>query len=266
LRLVDRTPIVAATFFERGTTVHWNRASAGHWCRIAIVASAGIITLACGRGGDGSDSIPADSGGRLTQGAQTNCKVSSNASQPTPEMPAPIETISLECFNEYVGEGSLVFDDAKGKKNADRKCVPANTPDCQGANGIKVDIDPEVGAHLLGATGLGANGHIVARFKTKGNNKRESKYNLPGGDTLSYMLVTNGRARFVYATATEVVTVRTFTYRGCDDGNLPHPTPAREADFRPCLNKLTTETYDRDEPAWVSCVAGCCIAETQVES
>ena len=184
------------------------------------------------------------------------------SARPTPQMPDSIGAISLPSFTAHVA--SLSFDTTAGKKDANRKCRPASDAACSGANGVLVDIFPEIGAEFLHPDSLGGMGHVVARLINKGR-LTEAKYNLPP-DTIAYMVVTRGRARFVYAGRDSVRIASAFTFRGCDDKHLPHLTPARKADFAPCRNAPGTVLFDRDEPAWVSCVVGCCVAETEMLS
>ena len=205
--------------------------------------------VACSRGGDArdADSSTADSARTMTA---------------TPAMTAPWSTITYEQFDTYIK--SLDFDKGGGKKDHDRNCTPSSSPDCANAGGkTKVDLDPEENVLGLNPGNLDPKGHVIARFRNKGK-AMEDKYKIPPGETV-YWLITSGKSEFVYFDASKVKQVAsTFPFSQC------HPpdeatNSGREADFSWCRKRSagpTTWTDDGDNPAWISCVAGCCIAET----
>ena len=184
-------------------------------------------------------------------------------------MPEPLGTIDGPCFTQYVNSLDFVAD--KGPTDVERRCTSVNPSDCAGSAHTKTDLEPERYAKELGVTGLKPNGHVVARIHVKGD-QNEARYGLPGRGEKSYMLITNNQAQFVHVKGSEVVTTHTVVYRSCgDDGEHPK---TYWGDFRPCptlppgpqgtssaQGAPVTRTYDRDEPAWLSCAAGCCVAE-----
>lgn len=183
----------------------------------------------------------------------------------TPEMPAAWAAITREQFEQYVNT-TLDFDQGGGRTGVPRKCR-ATEPDCTSGptpNRTAVDIHPEEGARELDPDLLGPNGHAIARLRNTGG-ATEDRYGIPRGETV-YWLVTPGPAgqpdvsTFVYFQGNVKRELGPFPYSECEDG-ATHPNTGREANFTRCKNDTATVAMNEaEDPSWISCLEGCCIA------
>lgn len=167
--------------------------------------------------------------------------------------------LTEKVFKEYL----KTLDFEKGKKNEkDRKCKTTGS-EClnEATDRIRMEIRPEAGARELDPNALDPRGHVIALLIHKGK-ATEATYDLPADQKEVYWLISPGAARFVWFDKNGVKQSRgPFKYTVCGDG-VEHPNNGLEADFSDCKNTVMTQTTERgDEPAWISCLAGCCIAE-----
>jgi hypothetical protein len=182
----------------------------------------------------------------------------------TPNMPASWETITPAAFKTYV-ETTLTFDTASGERDVERHCRPPDLAACQGTGRRpRVDIAPAQNTGGIDPNNLHANGHVVARLHNKSTLRRENRYNLPP-DVQVYWLITSGRSRFVWFDAAgrrNVVGDMPY-FTGCENKDAH----AKRAGFKRCpiqdaapLDSVALAAAKLSDPAWVSCVPGCCVA------
>ena len=216
---------------------------------------AAVVSLGCG-----DDEAPADSASAIggTAGAA--------APQParTPNMPAPFATITLEAFNGYIA--TLGFDPALGEQNVERLCKPPDLAACQNPNQRpRVDIDPAKDTDGIDPANLHEYGHVVARLHNDSPLRRENRYDIPPSTTV-YWLVTAGRSQFVWFDAAgNRRSVGASPFTACKKKE----THSKKAGFRRCpipdaataaeSAAFIAGSPDKD-PAWISCVPGCCVA------
>ena len=183
----------------------------------------------------------------------------------TPELPDSLGRISVRTFNRTMQSPTQFFDSNYGSTHR-RPCNPA-AAGCDSANPYTtVEIRPDKGARGLNPKDLHKNGHVIAMLLNTGP-AVDSMYNLPVGREV-YWVIDSGRSRFVYVNdrRDSLIVASTFDYRECEDGDL-HPTrpPRLKAAFQRCLNKGPGSNNGVGDPSWISCLSGCCVAETKMD-
>ena len=223
---------------------------------------AAMVGVGCG-GGGGNDTaaVREDSPG-------ASAAVAAAATRPrTPEMPAKWEDITEGAFRRYV-DTTLQFT-AIGDTNVVRDCDPPAS--CNANNGrTTLDITPAQDTDGIDPADLHENGHVVAMLVNRGTGK-ERKYKIPANVPKVYWLVTAGKSRFVWFDAAgNRHAVGDSPFSGCK----PHEADAsgRKAGFRPCPSPGPDTgsvggsrgpkggVPNPDDPSWISCVPGCCVA------
>ena len=149
---------------------------------------------------------------------------------------------------------------------------------CGGTHRVSVRIDAVSDADSIGATTVGQNGVIAARLRNAGP-EMEARYNMRAAPQYMYYFIVmsqGGNMTWVVeeldTQGTNVAhrTVASGRFVGCTH---PYQKVAR-ADFATCDNSpgragratfapaSFTQGGPDDPPIWISCVMGCCIAET----
>lgn len=187
----------------------------------------------------------------------------------TPEMPEPFDNMGPGEFRAYIDTSTLDFLGSHGVTKP-RRCAPGSGTDCpaDGSGTTLVRIRPESGANLLAPTAVTANGHIIAELKNIGQGD-EDVYHIPKGRERVFWLVekdgSGAKARFIILRLngmTEVLGGRSYPYEDCQ--HLPkQPGRPLEADFKACNARDSGApfVFANDEEAWISCFAGCCVAQ-----
>ena len=233
------------------------RLACTHGLRLVAVATA-LLWTGCGKDKERDAQTPGSAG---SPGQPPPGQV-----RPTPEMPATWANISATDFLVHVA--NLDFPSGQGHQNVDRRCKPASAPECDNATAdkkTKVDINPEKGAQELDPGGLKPNGHVIALLVNKGR-AVEAKYSLPPNGQKVYWLIEGSLSRFVYVDAATMTKrdLPTFPYRQCNDSTMHLTRPPLEASFARCRNAPPGSIVDPlDFPVWISCLAGCCVAELE---
>ena len=169
------------------------------------------------------------------------------------------QNLTKQRFDEYLQE----LDFSKTDTVQERPCKATGGACSNPSDRVSVEIRPDSGARNLNPTDLDAKGHVIARIINRGN-ATEAKYNLPGNAKEVYWLVTNGVSRFVYFDQAGKKRVASITeYSECP----PHtPNTTLRAAFQPCPGSLQGQFFMAQpaspSPAWISCLEGCCVAES----
>jgi hypothetical protein len=156
-----------------------------------------------------------------------------------------------------------------------RKC--RGPAECTAGKQVAVRIDAVADADSLGAGSLPSHGVVAARVRNTGG-EMEARYNMRGGAQYTYYLIVQPAAGGTAGWLLEELdrqagsvthrTVASGRFVGC---NHPFRRGAR-ADFYTCADSpagraaLQPVSFSRqtpeDPPIWISCMLGCCIAET----
>lgn len=148
-----------------------------------------------------------------------------------------------------------------------RPCNPA-APGCDPDHPYtRVEIRPDKGVRGLNPQELHPDGHVIAMLLNTGP-AVESMYNLPVGREV-YWVIDSGRSRFVYVNdrRDSLIVASTFDFKECLDGDMHRSKPpGLKAAFQQCLNKGGPGSNNGIvDPSWISCLSGCCVAETKME-
>lgn len=193
-----------------------------------------------------------------------------SADYTTPPMPAKLEDMTGTAFRDHVRQ--LEFLKFRGQTR-DRACVQGSGTDCQTAQSrTSVRILAEKGSSGIGPGNIHVNGHIVGLLSNR-RDATEARYQLPPNADSIYWLVERGQSDTVGVSRF----VRLLPNGGWEVLGQPHlfekcvhtePRPGwTKADFRECVSTGSLGLAFLDDSleialrsAWVSCLAGCCIA------
>jgi hypothetical protein len=245
---------------------------------LGLAALAGAAACSRGDGAAGSSQGDTDRRAEAARSSESTAAAARPDSTETPPLPRPIDEMTSAEVHQFIAQVGVRFDHPASKPGDGASHLKPDTG-CSAEEHGTVTVAPEMGAHLVDTARITRSGVLIAQIRFAHASCDEGRFGFPRNAAAYWVVdraVDGGALRSRFMTlrgerpdALSGAAGREHVFVPCP-GHVPRPTTAA-ADF-PHGPGLTEKCADVKRPSplqskathdgspWVSCIAGCCIA------